>query len=336
MGNFITSLWAKEYCDNCTRESKISECDQGAAFKVEHEQMQMQHEAEMKQLDDIIKQNEAQLEQQRQRTHEENKPLQFTECELQTLLDEDPSKALEIKKEQLRLQEETYKLELQKIIAEEEARLKLRSKEHEQELKQRQAELQLQYDREREMLELKTANKLSEMDAQLAQTRREHQLSLHQMETEHEKKMKEKAEQIKGMQVEQERKKAEMDAAFHDQNVTYMRESQRLDHEWKHAREQLERMKLTEVSDLTKVLAVDKLEFEKEMERERLKMRREIEEEFYGRVTTELEVEKADGSRLTVRETQPGLASHLAAGLFESLPTDPLSLRENRDRNMQT
>ena len=339
VGNFITGLWAKEYCDNCTRESKISECDQGAALKVEHEQIQMQHEAEMKQLDDIIKQNEAQLEQQRQRTQElehENKPLQFTECELQTLLDEDPSKALEIKKEQLRLQEETYKLELQKIIAEEEARLKLRSKEHEQELKQRQAELQLQYDREREMLELKTANKLSEMDAQLVQTRQEHQLSLQQMEMEHEKKMQEKAEQIKCLQVEQERKKAEMDVAFHDQNVTFMRESQRLDHEWKHAKEQLEHMKLTEVSDLTKVLAVDKLEFEKEMERERLKMRREIEKEFYDRVTTELEVEKADGSRLTVRETQPGLASHLAAGLFESLPRDPLSLHENRDRNMQT
>ena len=52
-----------------------------------------------------------------------------------------------------------------------------------------------------------------------------------------------------------------------------MRESQRLDHEWKQAREELKRMKVTEVSDLTKkVLTLDKQEFEKEMERERLKM----------------------------------------------------------------
>ena len=335
VGGLITALLSKDDGEKSAPDSKILEHDQGAALKIEREQMQVQHEAEMKQLDDLIKINQAQLKQQRKRTQEwehEKKPLQFTERELQKLLDDDPSKALEIKKEQLQLQKETYKLELQKMIAEEEARLKLRSKEHEQDLKQRQAELQLQYDRERKMFELKKADKLSEIDAQLAQTRQEHQLNLQQIEMEHAKKMQEKAEQIKRLQEEQAKKKAEMDAEFHDQNVTYMRESQRLDHEWKQAREELERTKLTEVSDLTKVLAQDKQEFEKEMERERLKIRREIEGEFLGRVTTELEIEKADGSRLTVRETQPGLTSQLADGLFGSPPTDHPSLRENGDK----
>ena len=66
-----------------------------------------------------------------------------------------------------------------------------------------------------------------------------------------------------------------------------MRESQRLDHEWKQAREELKRMKVTEVSDLTKkVLTLDKQEFEKEMERERLKMWRQIEGKFFGRMTS--------------------------------------------------
>ena len=41
-------------------------------------------------------------------------------------------------------------------------------------------------------------------------------------------------------------------------------------------------------------------------------------------VATELEIEKTDGSRLTVRETQPGIASQLANCLFGSLPTDIL------------
>ena len=135
------------------------------------------------------------------------------------------------------------------------------------------------------------------------------------------------------MQEKQVKEKAEMNAASQDQNVAYMRESQRLDREWKQAREELERTKLTEVSDLTKVLVWDKQEFEKEMERERLKMQREIESKFLGQVTTELEVEKADGSRLTVRETQPGLASQLTDGLFGSLPTDPSSLHENGDKD---
>ena len=294
--------------------------------------MQMQHEAEMKLLDGMIKQHQAHLE-QRQRIQEcehEKKPLQFTE---KKLLDNDPSK-LQALEEKLQLQKEIYKSELQKMMAEEEAKVKLRSKEHEQELKQRQAELQLQCDHERKMSELKTANKLSEIDTQLAQTRQEHQLSLQQMEMKHQKKIQEKDEQVKRLQQEQVKIKAELDAEFHDQNVTHMRESQRLDREWKQAGEELERKKLTEVRDLTNVLALDKQEFEKEMERERLKIREEIEKEFLDRVTTELE--KPDGSRLTLRKTQPGFVSQLADNLFGSLPTDPPSLCENRDRDTNT
>ena len=447
--SFIVGLFIRDYCENCASKSEISEHDPGAELKKEQEQMQMQHEAEMKLLDGMIKQHQAHLE-QRQRIQEcehEKKPLQFTE---KKLLDNDPSK-LQALEEKLQLQKEIYKSELQKMMAEEEAKVKLRSKEHEQELKQRQAELQLQCDHERKMSELKTANKLSEIGTQLAQTRQEHQLSLQQMEMKHQKKIKEKDEQIKRLQQEQikikaeldaefpdqnvthmqeselqkmmaeeeakvklrskeheqelkqrqaelqlqcdhERKmselktanklseigtqlaqtrqehqlslqqmemkhqkkiqekdeqvkrlqqeqvkiKAELDAEFHDQNVTHMRESQRLDREWKQAGEELERKKLTEVRDLTNVLALDKQEFEKEMERERLKIREEIEKEFLDRVTTELEVEKPDGSRLTLRETQPGFVSQLADNLFGSLPTDPPSLCENRDRDTNT
>ena len=334
---YIMHIFTRDYCENCAPKSEISEHDPGAELKKEQEQIQMQHEAEMKLLDGMLKQHQAQLE-QRQRIQEcehEKKPLQFTE---KKLLDNDPSnlQALEIKKEKLQRREEIYKSELQKMMAEEEAKVKLRSKEHEQELKQRQAELQLQCDHERKMSELKTANKLSEIGTQLAQTRQEHQLSLQQMEMKHQKKIQEKDEQIKRLQQEQVKIKAELDAEFHDQNVTHMRESQRLDREWKQAREELERRKLTEVRDLTNVLALDKQEFEKEMERERLKIREEIEKEFLDRVTTELEVEKPDGSRLTLRETQPGFASQLADNLFGSLPTDPPSLCENRDRDTNT
>ena len=170
--SFIVGLFIRDYCENCASKSEISEHDPGAELKKEQEQMQMQHEAEMKSLGDMIKQHQAH-EPERQRIQEcehEKKPLQFTE---KNLLDNDPSKlqALEIKKQKLQLQKEIYKSELQKMMAEEEAKVNLRSKEHEQELKQRQAELQLQCDHERKMSVLKTANKLSEIGTQLAQTR---------------------------------------------------------------------------------------------------------------------------------------------------------------------
>ena len=161
---YIMRPFVRDFCENCASKSGISEHDPGAELKKEQEQMQIQHEADMKLLDGMIKQHQAHLE-QRQRIQEcehEKKPLQFTENKL---VDNDPSKlqALEIKKEKLQLQKEIYKSELQKKMAEEEAKVNLRSKEHEQELKQRQAELQLQCDHERKMSELKTANKLSEI-----------------------------------------------------------------------------------------------------------------------------------------------------------------------------
>ena len=214
-----------------------------------------------------------------------------------------------------KLKNEREAAEFERKIKEQEAMLELERKKRELTLEDERQRLEIDSQKTK-FQEQQTSKELGRIEAGIAQRRSEFELSMQRAEFEHKQKMSHKEQELKVLQKERVRMQTDMDVKIRSQEMARRKEAEELDKKMKKERQALERKMMTDESDLRSRLASDQHEFRKKLEEDRLRMEREADELFHSRVTTDLEITKADGSKLVIRETEPGLVSHMTSGLF--------------------
>ena len=216
------------------------------------------------------------------------------------------------------LEHERQMAELDRRQKEQQIELERRSKQQEIEMKQKSAEMKEKYERELQDAKLRAAQKMEETESLLAKKRLELEQSLCQSEVNHQKKMQEKEAELKKLNEKCIRTNLELDTRMKQQEMDYRKNAEVLDRDIKIAQKDLQLKIMEKESELKASLAEDEQKFQKELETKKIRIQREGDEAFQSRVTTDLEITQADGSKVTMRETKPGLVTEIAHQLISA------------------
>ena len=198
---------------------------------------------------------------------------------------------------------------------EQKEKLEHERKEHEKMMKQEREDMILKYDTRIHEMNVDTERKILAVKEGLNSRRTQHSEDMDKIEREHQEKMREKEKEIARLKAEKEEFDLDFERKYGEQQRNLSERASEMDSQQHQAWDDWDRKMKERSSALEAKLAESQAKFEKKLEKQRKIMEKEAEEAFTSRVTTEIEVEKADGSRMKLSETTSGYVSQLATNL---------------------
>ena len=234
-----------------------------------------------------------------------------------------------IRRQRDRLEDERRKREFEQTQIEQMEQLERERKEHELLMERERQKMLLNHETQIEAMRMDTERRTSAFKKTLDSSRRQHSVDMEERARQHQEKLHAKKEEIARLEAEKEELETDFEHRYSEQQHYLSEKASEVDSQLHQAWADLDRKMKERSSLLEAKLAESQAKFEEKLEKQRKIMEKEAEEAFTSRVTTELEVEKADGSRVKLSETTPGYVAQLATnfGLFSE--SDDQSMLED-------